>query len=97
MIADFNLARPDNRVEYDIWYTSASIHALDFISDFMAVDKKFGDSVLMTPHFRFFSVGQNEVDQQFMNKNCYGNGKYCAYETDNARLPGREIVLEDLR
>jgi len=62
VIADFNLARPDDRVEYDIWYTSASIHALDFISDFMGVDKKFGDTVLMTPHFRFFSVGKNDVD-----------------------------------
>ena len=51
----------------------------------------------MTPHFRFFTVGTNEVDQAFINKNCYGNGKYCAYETDNSRLPGREIVLEDLR
>ena len=53
--AVFSLARPDNRVEYDIWYSSGDQKMLDFIEDFRTLDAKFGDRVLMTPHFKFFS------------------------------------------
>jgi hypothetical protein len=31
VLAHFYMARPDNRVEYDIWYSSSSDEALDFI------------------------------------------------------------------
>ena len=48
------MARPDNRVEYDIWYSSSNDVALDFIQGFMKVDKRFGTDVLMTPRFVFW-------------------------------------------
>ena len=51
VMATFEMARPDNRVEYDIWYTSSNDEALDFIHDFRTVDKRFGDKVMMTPRF----------------------------------------------
>jgi hypothetical protein len=31
IVADFEIKRPDNRVEYDIWYSSSNEIALDFI------------------------------------------------------------------
>ena len=34
ILADFFMEKPDNRVEYDIWFTSSNDRALDFISDF---------------------------------------------------------------
>ena len=52
MLASFDLSRPDNRVEYDVWLTSSNDRALDFMQDFAKVDKKFGDSVLMTPRYK---------------------------------------------
>lgn len=48
------MLRPDNRVEYDIWYSSSNDMALDFIHDFAQVDRRFGASVLMTPRFVFW-------------------------------------------
>ena len=30
-MAEFDMVKPDNRVEYDIWYTSSNDRALDFI------------------------------------------------------------------
>ena len=33
-MASFEMGRPDNRVEYDIWYSSSNDRSLDFISDF---------------------------------------------------------------
>lgn len=31
LVADFDIRRPDNRVEYDFWYSSSNENALDFI------------------------------------------------------------------
>lgn len=53
ILANFDMSRPDNRVEYDLWYSASDQNILDFISDFMAIDEKFGDEVLMTPHNQF--------------------------------------------
>ena len=52
--AEFQMNKPDNRVEYDFWYTSSNDKALDFIRDFGEVDKKLGTNVLMEPHFVFW-------------------------------------------
>ena len=54
LMAEFVMDKPDNRVEYDIWFTSSNDRALDFISDFANSDYRFGDKVLMTPHYVFW-------------------------------------------
>jgi hypothetical protein len=38
IMAEFHMAKPDDRVEYDIWFTSSNDRALDFISDFSEYD-----------------------------------------------------------
>lgn len=48
------MEKPDDRVEYDIWFTSSNDRALDFISDFKEYDTKFGKKVLMTPRYVFW-------------------------------------------
>jgi len=95
LVADFDINRPDNRVEYDIWYSSSNDIALDFIQDFAKVDRRFGDQVLMTPRFVFWEC--KDCDTEFREHNCFGGGKYCAQETGNEYIKGAEIVLEDLR
>ena len=82
-------------MEYDLWYSSSNDLALDFLHDFMKVDKRFGDQVKMTPRFVFWKC--LDCDQDFLDWNCYGGGKYCAMDWGNARLSGQEIVMEDLR
>jgi hypothetical protein len=95
VLATFDIKRPDNRVEYDLWYSSSNDVALDFIHDFMKVDKRFGPQVLMTPRFVFWRC--DDCDLEFTDKNCFGKGKYCAEDSGNSKLSGQEIVLEDLR
>jgi hypothetical protein len=34
LLSNFNMSRSDNRVEYDLWYTSSNEVMLDFIQDF---------------------------------------------------------------
>ena len=93
--ASFDMKHPDNRVEYDIWYTSSNDRALDFIREFAKYDEMLGDSVKMTPHFIFWKCPH--CQQQYLNNDCYGGGKYCAIEPSNDKIKGRDIVTEDLR
>lgn len=95
MVAEFDIKAPDNRVEYDIWYSSSNDVALDFIQDFKKIDQRFGEDVLMTPRFVFWECLQ--CDEEFLELNCLGGGRYCGTEASNDQLPGREIVLEDIR
>lgn len=91
----FNMDKPDNRVEYDIWFTSTDDRALDFIDNFRAFDDLFGDKVLMTPHFVTFDC--QGCDRDYKENECFGDGKYCAINHDNTKLSGHEIILEDIR
>ena len=92
---EFEMNKPDDRVEYDIWYTSSNDRALDFISNFAATDDKFKTNVLMTPHFVFWRC--EGCDADLKKNDCFADGKYCAYEASNDRIKGTEIMLEDLR
>jgi hypothetical protein len=89
------MKKPDNRVEYDIWYTSSNDVALDFIHDFMKIDKRFGEKVLMVPRFVFWLC--ENCDEDYIKQNCYAGGKYCAMDSGNSKLSGTEIIQEDLR
>lgn len=83
IIITFMMENPDNRVEYDIWYTSTDDRALDFIDNFIDYDKKFGDKVLMTPHFVTFDC--QDCDAEFKKKECFDNGKFCALNHKNVK------------
>ena len=38
IMAQFVMEKPDDRVEYDLWFTSSNDRALDFIADFREYD-----------------------------------------------------------
>jgi hypothetical protein len=84
IMASFEENKPDNRVEYDIWFTSSNDKALDFIEDFSSTDKELGESVLMTPHYVFWKC--NFCDKEYLDKDCFGGGKYCAIEPGNMKI-----------
>jgi hypothetical protein len=94
VVTTFDIQRPDNRVEYDIWYTSSDVNSLDFIQDFAKLDQKLGDQVLMTPRFVFWQCV--DCDDEYLADHCLGGGKYCAMDQGRA-IPGIQIVMEDLR
>lgn len=96
-MASFDLYKPDNRVEYDIWYTSSNDRALDFISEFAKTDRELGNKVLMTPRFVFWKCPFCEDEQKYLEEDCFSAGKYCAVESSNENIHGRDIILEDLR
>ena len=94
-MAQFVMEKPDDRVEYDIWYTSSNDRALDFVSDFKEQDKKLGPKALMTPRFVFWKC--TFCEDEYLQNDCYSGGRYCAVEPSNENIKGRDIILEDLR
>lgn len=54
IVASFDMRRPDNRVEYDVWFSATQDVALDFFQDFKDIDQRLGEGVLMTPRFVFW-------------------------------------------
>jgi len=79
-LADFYLEKPDDRVEYDIFYTSSNDRALDFIDDFANVDLKLGEKVLMTPRFVLWACPN--CDEDYTLQHCLSGGRYCAVDID---------------
>ena len=80
-MASFDISRPDNRVEYDIWFSSSNEKAMGFIEDFAKVDAKFGDDVLMTPRYLVWEC--KDCPSSFKQIHCFGDGKYCSYDKDH--------------
>lgn len=89
LTAQFELRSPDNRVEYDVWYSSSNDKALDFIQAFGQYDEKFGDQVLMTPHFVFDQCIMKDCTTEYKKLNCFANGLYCAKDFKHPNLNGR--------
>jgi hypothetical protein len=86
LMATFNMDRPDNRVEYDFWYTSSDDRALDFLRDFKENHLQFGSDVLMTPHFAFWTC--ENCDDAILKRDCFGDGQYCAINEHNLNTTG---------
>mmetsp|Transcript_23611 Transcript_23611/g.3917 ORF Transcript_23611/g.3917 Transcript_23611/m.3917 type:complete len:101 (+) Transcript_23611:365-667(+) len=48
----FEMNHPDNRVEYEIWYSPDHIDTLKFLAEFSPLGRRFDDTkALFTPHF----------------------------------------------
>ena len=91
----FDMAAPDNIVEYDLWYTSSDDRALDFLVDMGAYDLKLIQHTKFTPRFVYWEC--EFCEQDLISKNCFAGGKYCAIDTTNSMIKGTDIMLEDLR
>ena len=95
LIATFDINRPDDRVEYDFWFTASNDRGLDFIRDFRTYHEKLGNKVLMTP--RYFSWACANCDSSITDNDCFCDGKYCAIDEANFRIEGKVILQENLR
>lgn len=96
--AEFKMKNPDNRVEYELWYSSVDDRARDFLSYFKQYAVMFGRHAKFTPHFVTWPCPN--CDEEFKKEECVSDGLYCTapyiYEK-RIKANGRAIILEDLR
>jgi len=88
MIARFDEINTADVVNYDLWYSSSSDDALDFLTNFAKIDK-LGEKAIFTPRFVFWEcLG---CDKEFLDDHCFGGGKYCATDLtlDSQGITGR--------
>jgi hypothetical protein len=55
LMANFNIVHPDNRVEWDFWYSSSNEKALEFLRSYRENQDKLGDKTLFSPHLSFWA------------------------------------------
>lgn len=82
-------------VDLDFWFTSSSDRAIDFLEDFTKIDTNLGPLLNFKPRYVFWEC--TNCDQTYLDNDCFGGGRYCAVESTNANIKGRDIVLEDIR
>ena len=95
LVIKFVMNRPDDRVEYEFWFTSSNDRGLDFIRDFRAYHQKLGKKVLIIP--RYFSWACINCDDSITETDCFCGGRYCAMDENNLRVSGKDILNENLR
>ena len=82
-------------VDIDFWFTSSSDRAIDFLEDFTKMEKHLGKHINFNPRYVFWEC--TNCDAKYLENDCFGGGRYCAVESSNANIKGRDIVLEDVR
>lgn len=95
MVCTFDINKPDDRVEYDIWLTASNPKGIKFVADFKAFNDKLGMKVKMTP--RYFTWACTSCDAAIMEQDCVCAGEYCALDEENLVAPGKDIIAENLR
>lgn len=97
LLANFGIDHPDNRVEWDFWYSSSSTKSYEFLKGYRELHEKLGDKTLFTPHFSFWEC--KECDATVKRNDCFNDGKYCGVNDDKDRthLSGQDILYENLR
>lgn len=94
LMSEFVMPVHEN-VGVDFWFTSSSDRAIDFLEDFQKIERQLGDKMIFRPRYVFWEC--TNCDAKYLENDCYGGGKYCAVESSNANIKGRDIVIEDLR
>ncbi len=98
--AEFLFKNQDNKVKWELWYTSTNDKALDFIRNFRETNSKLLASVKkgdaeFTPRIVTWSC--TSCDADFKKKECLSNGRYCAMNHKGTYVQGKDILIEDLR
>mmetsp|Transcript_22836 Transcript_22836/g.17277 ORF Transcript_22836/g.17277 Transcript_22836/m.17277 type:complete len:222 (+) Transcript_22836:397-1062(+) len=98
---EVEMTHPDNRVEYDLWFSSILDLQQAFIMDFSTYMRTLGSFALFTP--RIFTYNCKYCPEEVKQKNCIYDGEYCAFlpRTDLPKrmqgVTGREFLREAIR
>jgi len=97
MIVDFEINKPDDRVEYDIWYTSGDSKAMDFIRNMHKYNKRLGKNAQVTPHMMVQTCLWCSTSE--IERNCISTSGavYCAPPVRTSNLQGNEALRQGLQ
>ena len=75
--AELEMVHPDNRVEYEFWYSTILDMKPDSLEDIALYQSALNDNALFTP--RIVSYSCDYCSDEVKKSSCLVNGSYCAY------------------
>ena len=74
---ELDIVHPDNRVEYEYWYSSVLDHEPWFLYDMSLYQQALDSKALFTPRILTYSC--KYCTEDFKTKHCLVGGEYCPY------------------
>ena len=93
--ASFGIANKNDDVAYDLVFSVFSDQALDFIKNFRYYHDKLKKRAIMTPHY--ISWPCPTCNSEIKEKDCFGQGKYCAIDIEDMHMSGKDLLLGNIR
>lgn len=90
--AELEIVHPDNRVEYELWYSSILDLEYSRLYDVGLYQKALSDNALFTP--RIFTYECNYCSEEIKQTSCLSNGLYCPYFPKRDLTPAMKGVTE---
>lgn len=75
--AELEIQHPDNRVEYELWYSSILDVEYWRLRDIGVYQKALNADALFTP--RIVTYNCAACNEEVKKQNCYSNGEYCVF------------------
>jgi hypothetical protein len=75
--AELEMVHPDNRVEYEFWYSTILDIEYWRLYDIALYQRALNDNALFTP--RIFTYSCKHCSEDVKNANCMADGEYCPY------------------
>jgi hypothetical protein len=99
--AGLEMVHPDNRVEYEFWYSTILDLDFDKLADIATFQKVLNKNALFTPRVLTYSCPM--CAKEVREENCIGDGMYCPYfpanpvPTQLKGIKGKQLIQESLR
>lgn len=99
--AELEMVHPDNRVEYEFWYSTILDIDFDKLVDLALFQKVLNKNALFTPRILTYSC--THCAQQIKDQNCIADGNYCPYfpptplPRELKDVTGKQLIEESLR
>jgi hypothetical protein len=96
------IAHPDNRVEYQLWYSSVLDLEPQFVEEMARYNYHFANATQFTPRIMTYSC--EFCTKEVKNRECLNDGKYCPFapRLEHAEeyllvISGADLLKESLR
>ena len=98
---EIEMVNPDNRVEYELWYSSILDITRDRLYDLGSYERAFAAQALFTPRILTYSC--TDCDARVKETQCISNGEYCVFNPKHGipskmhGVTGKQLLTESLR
>jgi hypothetical protein len=93
---DLGLDNPDNRVEYELWYSSVFDLSSQQIKELAEYQRAFGNNTLFTPRIMTFEC--RNCPEYIRKTNCLSDGRYCPFQPVLQEFAGKfsdKVIIEE--